>query len=105
MQLVLAGLEALTTLPRGFDRVYSANFLQFVPDREALLRQFRLLLAPLGRIATTYQPRHPGASDSDALRFAEKLLAQMLAVGFVDCRIEQNPNHGLLSVCVLGHNP
>jgi ubiquinone/menaquinone biosynthesis C-methylase UbiE len=105
VQLVLGGTEALATLPRGFDRVYSANLLQFVPDREALLRSLLSLLVPGGRIGTTYKPRHPGAVDADALRFAETLIGQMRATGYVDCRIEKNPHHGVLTVCVLGRKP
>ena len=92
-------------MPRGFDRVYSANFLQFVPDREALLRDPLSLLVPGGRLGTTYQPRHRGAADADALRFAERLIGQMRAAGYADCRLEKNPHHGVLTVCVLGRKP
>ena len=105
VQLVLGAIEAPQTLPRGFDRVYSANFLQFVPDREALLRDPLFLLVPGGRLATTDQPRHPGATDADALRFAEERIGRMRAEGYVDCHIEKNPHHGLLTVCVPGRKP
>lgn len=105
VQLIQGGLEALPLLPAGFDRVFSANFLQFVPEPPALLRELLRLLAPGGRIATTYQPRHRGATDDDALRFADRLAGQMQTAGFVDCRIERRSGLGLLVVCAVGHKP
>jgi ubiquinone/menaquinone biosynthesis C-methylase UbiE len=105
VQLILGGTDRLASLAGRFDRIYSANFIQFVPDPDALLRDLHRLLDRNGRIATTYQPRHPGARDADALRFAETLLERKKAAGFADCRIETNPHHGLLTVCVLGRRP
>jgi trans-aconitate methyltransferase len=105
VQLVQGGLDALASLPPGFDRVYSSNVVQFVPDRDALLQRLRALLVPGGLVATTYQPRHRGATDDDALRFAGQFMQQMQAAGFVDCRVERRPGLGLLTVCILGRNP
>lgn len=105
VQLVLGGLESLATLPPGFDRVFSANVLQFVPDRNDLWRQLLAILDSGGQVATTYQPRHRGATDDDARRYAARLVAEMQTAGFVDCRIEENPRFGVLAVCVLGHAP
>ena len=105
VQLVQGGPDALASLPPGFDRAYSSNVVQFVPDRDALLQRLRALLVPGGLVATTYQPRHRGATDDDALRFAGQFLEQMQAAGFVDCRVERRPGLGLLTVCILGRNP
>lgn len=102
MQLVQGGPEALATLPRGFDRLYSANFIQFIADPAALLQNLRALMVKGARIGMTYQPRHPGATDADALQFADRLLVQMQAARFQDCSIARNHDHGVLTVCVLG---
>jgi SAM-dependent methyltransferase len=49
----------LKRLQVPFDRVFSANVAQFWDDRVAVFREILRLIAPRGRGATTYQPRHP----------------------------------------------
>lgn len=102
VRLILGGIEAIRSLEPGFDRVYSANMLQFVADRTKVLRDIRAILAPGGLVATTYQPRHPRATDADALRFGEALLADMAEAGFAEGRLERGPRAGILSVCAIG---
>jgi trans-aconitate methyltransferase len=106
VRLVQGGVDALADFaPASFDRIYSSNFLQFITDQEALLATLLMLLTPGGRLATTYQPRHRGASDADTLQFAGKLRAQMVWAGYSRCRLEHNDRFGVMSACVLGHAP
>jgi hypothetical protein len=62
----------------------------------------RQAMSPAGMLATTYQPRHHGASATDADRFAESLAGEMQTLGFGSVRIERLPLRPLPAVCVLG---
>jgi trans-aconitate methyltransferase len=102
VDLILGGLDALTSLPAGFDRVFSANVLQFVPDRVAVLRHVLRLLRPGGLIATGYQPRHQRATDADALRFGEALLREMQEAGFATRPLARGPARPVLNIAAIG---
>ena len=105
VELHLAGVEALAALRGPFDKILSVNLVQFVADKPALFQSFYQLLAPGGRIATTYMPRHRGATGADARRTAEELAGLTRAAGIADVRIEELPLKPLPAVCVLGSRP
>jgi trans-aconitate methyltransferase len=104
LKLEIGDIETLAPTPR-VDRIYSANVLQFVTDRPALLRRLFEKLHPDGLLATGYQPRHRGARDEDALRFGEQLIEAMRTVGFVELRLERGPARPVLTVAALGRRP
>jgi cyclopropane fatty-acyl-phospholipid synthase-like methyltransferase len=105
VELHLAGEEALAALPGPFDKILSVNLVQFVADKPALFQSFHRLLAPGGRTATTYMPRHRGATAADARGMAEELAGLMRAAGFAEVRIEELPLKPVPAVCVLGNRP
>jgi trans-aconitate methyltransferase len=55
-----------------FDKVFSVNVLQFLPERTAVLRMIRSVLKPDGVLATTVQPRHLGATAADVQAFPRR---------------------------------
>jgi ubiquinone/menaquinone biosynthesis C-methylase UbiE len=66
VSLSLGGLERLPQLGEAFDTVFSVNVLQFLPERAEALRMIWSVLKPGGLVATTFQPRHRGATAEDA---------------------------------------
>jgi cyclopropane fatty-acyl-phospholipid synthase-like methyltransferase len=105
VRLRLGGLEQLPVLEGPFDRVFSVNVVQFLPDRAAAFRDLFSVLAPGGLIATTYLPRARDATRADALEMANAVRANMAAAGFVDIRLEELPLRPVPAVCVLGARP
>lgn len=102
VELRCASLDSLGSLPGKFDRIWSSNVAQFWNDRVAVFRSIRGLLGPGGRVATTYLPRHRGATDQDAIRFGESLVRDMRAAGFADARLETGPRVPLQTVSAVG---
>jgi len=94
-------VREIRKLEGPFDRVYSSNVAQFWNDRVEVFRDIHALLAPGGRVATTYLPRHPGATDSDALRFGHKLVDDMREAGFGDATLVEGPRVPILTVSAL----
>jgi ubiquinone/menaquinone biosynthesis C-methylase UbiE len=101
-ELLCASTDELASLGSGFDRIYSANVAQFWKDRVRVFQDILKLLRPGGRVATTYLPRHQYASDTDAVAFGEKLLADMRAAGFEQVSLKFGPRVPVLTVCAVG---
>lgn len=102
VRLLCLGVEGLDRLEGPFDRVFSSNAAQFWPDRVRVFRDIRSILAPGGRVVTTYLPRHPGATDEDAVRFGEALVGDMARAGLSDPRLERGPRTPVLTVSAVG---
>jgi cyclopropane fatty-acyl-phospholipid synthase-like methyltransferase len=106
VELRLGGMELLERPELGlFDRVFSCNVVQFLPDRVAAFKQVFTVLTPDGVVASTYQPRNQNPTREDALRMAAEVRSEMDAVGFVDIRTEELPLKPVPAVCVLGRRP
>lgn len=103
--LVIAGIDAVPGLSGPFERIYSINVVQFLPDAAAFFTILFTALAPGGLAATTYMPRNRNPSRTDALSMAEKVRAAMTEAGFTDIRVEELPLEPVPAVCVLGHRP
>lgn len=102
VELMHGGIELLPRLGEAFDKVFSVNVLQFFPDRSEALALIRAALKPGGILATTVQPRHPGATAGDAQSFAQRLSAEMVEAGFRDVTVEKLELRPVPAVCVLG---
>lgn len=102
LKLRLGGFDDLPAGDGPFDKVFSANVLMFVADRKAALAALRGAMRPGGLVATTYQPRHVGATAADAEVFAQNLGREMAELGFTDIRRETLALKPLPAVCVLG---
>jgi len=101
-ELRVGGLESVASLPGPFDRILSVNVVLFWQDQEQALKILRDALAPGGRIATTYQPRHPGATAADAGRMAERLEAIYARLGLRNIRTETLDLKPVPAICTLG---
>ena len=98
-------LGSADTLPPGlgkFDRIISANVVMFWRDPAAVFAELHALLAPGGQLATTYQPRHSGATPADAEAMASRIAAWMGEAGFAEIRRERLELKPLPAICVLG---
>jgi ubiquinone/menaquinone biosynthesis C-methylase UbiE len=102
VDLRVGGLELLPQLGEVFDKVFSVNVLQFLPERTPVLRTIRSVLKPDGVLATTVQPRHLGATAADAQAFAQTLSREMIEAGFREVTIKQLDLKPIPAVCVLG---
>jgi SAM-dependent methyltransferase len=102
VKLLCQSVADLKRLDGRFDRVFSANVAMFWDDRVSIFREILGLLAPKAKVATTFQPRHPGATDQDAVRFGGVILEEMKAAGFPSVRLEYGPRAPVLTVCAIG---
>ena len=102
VELRMGGFELLPQLGEMFDKIFSVNVLQFLPERTPVLRTIRSVLKPDGLLATTVQPRHIGATAADAQAFGQTLSREMLEAGFRDVTIKQLDLEPVPAVCVLG---
>lgn len=116
VKLVARSLDALAIAenadpaPSGFafadfHRVLAVNVLLFSEDVEAVLRGIYGRMAPGGRLAITFQPRRPGATDADARAAGDDLATRLREIGFIDPRCETLPLEPVCAVCVLATRP
>lgn len=103
--LVTAGIDAVPDLAGPFDKVYSLNVVQFLPDTSAFAHTLFAALAPGGLAATTYMPRNKNPTRADALALAERVREAMAEARFTDIRIEELLLEPVPAVCVLGVRP
>ncbi len=101
-RLQRGGLEALPGLGGGFDKVFSSNVIQFLPDKVAAFRAFHGAMIAGGIVATTYLPRRRGATRETARAMAEEVATAMTTAGFAAIRTAELPLEPVPAVCVLG---
>lgn len=104
VKLYLGEIEALSTFDRPFDKICSANVVQFWTDPVDTFVKLRSLLVEGGIIATTYMPRNKGATDADALQKAKEIVNQLKAAGFSSIRVEEKHMEPISVVSVLAVN-
>jgi ubiquinone/menaquinone biosynthesis C-methylase UbiE len=83
-----------------FDAAYSVNSAQFWPDLEKGLQELRRVLRPGGRAVLVVQPMWRGATAADALRWGEKLTADLRAAGFSNTATTQREMRPVTAVAV-----
>ncbi len=103
-KLYLGEIEALPTFDRPFDKICSANVVQFWSDPVSAFEKLRSLLVPGGIIATTYMPRNSGATDADAHKKAKEIVNHLKAAGFSSIRVEEKHMKPVSAVSVLAVN-
>lgn len=101
VDLKLGDLERLPRLDEMFDKVFSVNVLQFLSERGEALKKIWSLLKPNGLAATTFQPRHLGATAEDAKAFARQLSQELIDAGFREVTVRELDLKPVPAVCVL----
>jgi cyclopropane fatty-acyl-phospholipid synthase-like methyltransferase len=102
VEVRLGDLRTLDALAGPFDKIFSANLVQFIADKPALFARLHRLLAGGGKLASTYMPRHRGATAADTRQMGEELASLMKSGGFAGVRIEELPLKPVPAICVLG---
>jgi len=104
VKLYLGTVGSLPDFDRPFNKVCSANVVQFWSDPVGSFREIRARMAPGGVISTTYMPRHRGATDADTRSKAKQIVSQLEAAGFSSIRIEVKHLKPVSAVSVLAIN-
>ena len=104
VDLQLASISNLPVFDSPFDKIFAVNSFQFWPDPVGNLKQLRRLVKPSGRIAITFQPRNPGATDEDSQRAGHVMVKDLERAGFSQVRLETKRLKPISVVCALGVN-
>lgn len=86
----------------SYDRIFSINLIQFIPDKSAFLAACMKRLAPGGMLATTFQPRGRRPTREAAFLMSRTLAEAMKNLGFGDVHTELLEMKPVPAVCVLG---
>ena len=100
--LHVGGIEKLQDWQSAFDRIYSLNVIQFIPNKADYFRAVLDALDTDGTCFTTYQPRLDNDDPNGAAAMADEISALMQSVGFqkIDCtEIAAGPTP---AICVSG---
>ncbi len=96
IKLLLGSLDALHSYEESFDKVCSANVVQFWSDPKDYFWKLRRLMKYGGKIATTYLPRIKGTTIQDSRNKANELIDCMWDTNYkntlVSGKIEPNPS-------------
>ncbi len=101
LRLIAGTIGDLPGNAQPFDRIFSINVVQFVPDKLAFIRDLAGRLAPNGLLATTFQPRGESPTREEAFAMARLLTELMTGVGLTGLRTEVLELKSMPAVCVL----
>lgn len=104
VQLYCGSVEELPAFDKPFDKIFSANVVQFWPDPVSTFRKLRSMLAADGVIASTYMPRNKNATDADALNKANQIVEQLRQAGFSSISVETKQMSPVSTISVLARN-
>ncbi|MCB1909585.1 MAG: class I SAM-dependent methyltransferase [Rhodocyclaceae bacterium] len=86
----------------GYDRVFSVNVVQFLPDLEEAFEQIHGCLADQGIAATTFQPRSRNPTRDEALDMAQRIAMAMRQAGFSGIARHELTLDPAPAICVTG---
>jgi len=101
VKLHLGSVETLPVYEQPFNKIYSANVVQFWDNIEKVFAFLHDLLSPDGKIATTYMPRHSGATNVDTHKKANEIVESLKDVGFKNIQVMEKPLKPVSVICVL----
>ena len=101
MQLYQGTIADLPDFSRGFNKIYSANVVQFWSDPVVEFTSIRKLMAPEGLIATTFMPRNARPTKADVQRMADKIVQALEESGFTGIKPVTKTFGSIDAVCVL----
>ena len=82
VELIEGDLQTLEGLSHRFDRIYSLNVIQFLPDLAEVFALFHRHLSSGGACFSTYQPRGKNPSRDGAFEKAGQIEVAMGRAGF-----------------------
>jgi cyclopropane fatty-acyl-phospholipid synthase-like methyltransferase len=98
----LSSLFDLEVERNVYDRIFSSNVIQFLPDIDAGFRKIYDCLIDHGVVATTYQPRSKKPTRKNALEMAARIKTAMKAAGFKQIELYELPLKPVTVICVTG---
>jgi len=103
VKLYLGDVFELPQVEQAFDKIYSANVVQFWSEPLIYFMRLFELLAHGGTIATTYMPRHFGATNMDAVNKGKEIAAYLHTAGFSNIEMKSKTIKPVMTVCVLAN--
>ena len=101
----LGGIDDLVADDCRYDRIYSVNVIQFLPDMDVWFDLARQHLSGRGRVATTYQPRSSRPTREQATAMAMQIEASMARAGFTAVERHELPLAPVPAISVIGRAP
>jgi len=92
---------SLPNVEQAFDKMYSASVVQFWDTPQDYFNRLYELLAHGGTMATTYMPRHRGATNIDAVNKGKEIASYLHAAGFNHIEIKSKTIKPIMTICVL----
>jgi trans-aconitate methyltransferase len=102
LKLIAGTIDDLAQNEPPFDRIFSINVIQFVPDKVSFIMSCVERLAPNGLLATTFQPRGTKPTREAALAMARTLTELMATTGLTDLQTQILELKPVPAICVLG---
>jgi ubiquinone/menaquinone biosynthesis C-methylase UbiE len=102
-QLHLGNFEHLHEFPDKYHRIYSANVVQFFPDRQFAFQKIYEALAPAGMVASTYQPRTNNPTRAAAYNIGEEIKLIMKNCKFTNITLHELSLEPVPAICVTGY--
>jgi ubiquinone/menaquinone biosynthesis C-methylase UbiE len=102
-QLHLGNIEHLHEFPDKYHRIYSANVVQFFPDRQLAFEKIYEALAPAGMVASTYQPRTNNPTRAAAYTMGEEIKLAMKNSRFTNITLHELSLEPVPAICVTGY--
>lgn len=101
-ETVVGGVEKLKDWENRFDRIYSLNVVQFLPDKAEFVRLAWNSLVAGGGLYTTYQPRLESDHAAIANQMANSIETLMSDAGFESIERSELVAGGAQVFCVSG---
>ena len=101
VSLSVLSVDKVDKLNQKFDKILSANVVQFWPDPLVSFQHLYNVLNIGGTVATTFMPRMKGATKQDAIDMASRIENNLAHTGFKAIRTELREFEYMAAVCVL----
>jgi ubiquinone/menaquinone biosynthesis C-methylase UbiE len=101
VKLYLGNLDILSQSKNTFDKIYSANVVQFWDNPKKNFLQLKDLLKTGGKIATTYMPRHNGATNADTKKKADEIVEYLWDAEFNNIQANERQCGSVSVTCVI----
>lgn len=102
VSLIIGGIEKLKDWRSEFDRIYSLNVIQFIPNRAEYFHAVHNALDFNGKCFTTYQPRLDNDDPNGTAAMADEIASLMQSCGFQKIERVEIVAGSTPAICVSG---